>query len=298
MVIAIISGFSMGVFGADEPNASIVYRQTLTMGKGQFKKLQGVTVDPQNRVWASGDEKVVRFDAEGKTEAIYPLPARVRCVAVAEDGHIYVGGGANIYKLAPDTGKVLATFTYKSLQNISGIDCYKNDVIVADSRARGLFYFDASGKLVRQIASKPGASRGMLATCCGILDFGIEKTNGTIYVAHLGAHRVEMFDIEGKRLGSWGRRGRDVADFSGCCNPKSCSVAPNGLVVVSESGMERVKLYTPDGKMLSLMGANDLHKGCFEVDVAADAKLNIYVVDDHSHCVRRYSPAASAKEAD
>ena len=95
----------------------------------------------------------------------------------------------------------------------------------------------------------------------------IQASQGELWVAHNGRHKVEHYDREGKKLSSFGKKDRVNAKcFGGCCEPKNLRMAHNGELFASESGPPTcVKRFTTDGKFLGVMVVAPWQSGCVRV---------------------------------
>lgn len=131
-----------------------------------------------------------------------------------------------------------------------------------------------------------------LRLCCGILDFAVDEKSGDVWIANLGAFRLERYSKTGSLRSSFGQRGSDLESFQGCCNPVSAAVLPDGNMVVVEKDPSRVKVYTPKGKMVChFQDLQELVKGCNRVSVAVDRQGRVYLgVNANEHFVVQYTP--------
>ncbi|XP_062278871.1 E3 ubiquitin-protein ligase NHLRC1-like [Scomber scombrus] len=84
-------------------------------------------------------------------------------------------------------------------------------------------------------------SWGTLINPTGIAVLG---SSGTIVVVHDGEKRVAVFSPKGKKLHSFGRRGKGIDDI---CYPVDVAVIPCGYVVVTDAGDKAVKVFTSRG---------------------------------------------------
>ncbi|XP_070767956.1 E3 ubiquitin-protein ligase NHLRC1-like [Enoplosus armatus] len=82
---------------------------------------------------------------------------------------------------------------------------------------------------------------GTLINPTGIAVLG---SSGTIVVVHDGEKRVVVFSPQGKKLHSFGQRGRASGEI---CYPVDVAVTPCGYVVVTDAGNKAVKLFTSRG---------------------------------------------------
>ncbi|XP_059194599.1 E3 ubiquitin-protein ligase NHLRC1-like [Centropristis striata] len=91
---------------------------------------------------------------------------------------------------------------------------------------------------------------GTLINPTGISSLG---SSGTTVVVHDGEKRVVVFGPQGRKLHSFGRRGRASGEI---CFPVDVAVAPCGHVVVTDAGDRAVKVFTSRGKhVLTVKGS-------------------------------------------
>uniref|UniRef100_A0A3Q3ASA7 RING-type E3 ubiquitin transferase n=1 Tax=Kryptolebias marmoratus TaxID=37003 RepID=A0A3Q3ASA7_KRYMA len=82
---------------------------------------------------------------------------------------------------------------------------------------------------------------GTLVNPTGIAVLG---PSGAVVVVHDGAKRVAVFSQQGRKLNSFGQRGKAVGDI---CYPVDVAVSPAGCVVVTDAGDKAVKVFTSRG---------------------------------------------------
>lgn len=266
------------------------YARTAILGEKLFKRsLGGVCVCASGDVVVAGDDLVVVFDAAGKEKARHKVGFGAGAVTAAKDGTLYVAdpGAKRVVKLDAD-GKPSLVFS-DGLKSATGLAMNGDVLLVADSSSGCVHKFGADAKSLGVLGRKEGARRGSISTCCGILDVSV-NSKGEVLVAELGAHRVTVLDMDGKRLATWGREGDKPADFCGCCNPVSVCAAGDA-VVVSEKSIPRVKVYSADGsKLQAVIGLKDFAQGCSELDLAVGADGRIYATDEVRKAVLVFSP--------
>ncbi|KAM3873362.1 E3 ubiquitin-protein ligase NHLRC1-like [Diretmus argenteus] len=100
---------------------------------------------------------------------------------------------------------------------------------------------------------------GTLINPTGIAVFG---SSGTIVVVHDGDRRVVVFGPQGRKLHSFGRRGRAHGEI---CYPLDVAVTPSGYVVVTDAGDSAVKVFTSRG--CHLLTAKDSFQLPWGVDI-------------------------------
>jgi hypothetical protein len=102
-----------------------------------------------------------------------------------------------------------------------------------------------------------------------------------VLVAENTKHQFARYDRDGKKVGSFGKRGADTDPtcFGGCCNPMNLRAVGVGDIYTAESeGV--IKRFGPSGEFVETAGVVKLTGGCKNVAVAvsADAK-KIYFCD-------------------
>lgn len=106
----------------------------------------------------------------------------------------------------------------------------------------------------------------------------INKKAKRIYVVDTGGHRVDVFDLEGKRLFSFGGNG----DQDGQLNyPTHIAVDRAGDVYVMDSLNYRVQIFDRDGRYLSQFGGNGTGIRDFmkPKGIAVDSERHVWVSD-------------------
>ncbi|XP_034554144.1 E3 ubiquitin-protein ligase NHLRC1-like [Notolabrus celidotus] len=83
---------------------------------------------------------------------------------------------------------------------------------------------------------------GTLFNPTGIAVLG---ASGTVVVVHDGEERVVVFSPQGRKLHSFGPRGRAAEEI---CYPVDVAATPCGYVVVTDAGDQAVKVFTSRGK--------------------------------------------------
>ena len=144
------------------------------------------------------------------------------------------------------------------------------DILVSDSRRESVERFSAEGKWKGSFAS--GEDLGRPA------GLAVDPPRGRVYIVDVTNHRVDVHDIEGRRIAAWGERGGAPGQFN---YPTHIAVAPNGNVAVTDSMNFRVQLFTPGGQYLDTFGQLGNAPGQFSKPkgVAVDGDGNVIVVE-------------------
>jgi hypothetical protein len=164
--------------------------------------------------------------------------------------------------------QVLEQFTGR-MRVANGLAVSEKDVFVACGDMGygfAVWRFSKDLKDAKQILSEIGG-------CCGQMD--IQCHGPDVLVAENTKHQFARYDREGKKIGSFGKRGVDTdpACFGGCCNPMNIRANGAGDIYTAESeGV--IKRFSPSGEFLETAGVVKLTGGCKNVAVAvsADAK--------------------------
>jgi hypothetical protein len=162
------------------------------------------------------------------------------------------------------------------LRIINAVAANSSAVFIACGEVKGYGY--AIWRMTPEF-TQPKAIITGLGGCCGQMD--VQAQANEILVAENTRHRVGRYDCDGKRLGSFGKSGRDgdAECFGGCCNPMNVRAGADGTVYTAESeGF--VKEFSSKGDFVKLVAHASVTGGCKNVAVAAtpDGKT-IYFCD-------------------
>ncbi|MCY1636557.1 DUF4369 domain-containing protein [Marinifilum sp. D737] len=217
--------------------------------------------------------------AVGESNTIYLLATLQKKVRKKYRGKSYdrmVAVGVECTVLN-DKGEKINKYRLEGLKTATGARVCDGTLMVADCQNKNIVMFDAKN-------GKKTASLERLRTCCGILDFSVNKKK-EILVANLGAFRVEGFNFEGKQLLAFGQRGKELNDFHGCCNPVSVNSLSNGAIVTVEKDPTRIKIYSKEGAK-QIEGIEELVTGCTYIPMTVDANDNLYLASQKKGIVK------------
>ncbi|MCT4647537.1 MAG: DUF4369 domain-containing protein [Carboxylicivirga sp.] len=160
----------------------------------------------------------------------------------------------------------------------TGARIFQDKLLVSDVGKGALgIYNKEDGKLLSTIKD--------LRPCCSILDFDVDSEKGEILAANLGSFRVDGYNMDGKKIVSFGQRGRGIDDFHSCCNPVSVRRLHNGAVITVEKAPTRIKVYSREGAKF-VKGIEELVEGCFHIPVMSDSQDNIYLASPNKGLVK------------
>lgn len=237
---------------------------------------------------AAGEIKIINTNGKEVKKFKPELPSAPSTIAVDKQDNIYV-----MYPLSKKvtrkfrgrTMEVDETYGYeaavfntkgeqqrkielKGLKTATGARVANGKLLVADWQNKIIGVFNTT------TGAKEAALEDM-RPCCMILDFAVNAKN-EVLVANLGAFRVQAFDLKGKNLLAFGKRGKGVSDFHGCCNPVSVAYLNNGAIVTVEKDPTRVKVFSSEGAK-TIAGIDELVKGCSYIPMIVDSKDNLYL---------------------
>ncbi|MBI5802437.1 MAG: hypothetical protein HZA92_17145 [Verrucomicrobia bacterium] len=241
--------------------------------------------------------KVVSPD--GKVLATWPMTGGLqpKMIFGSEEGAVYVAGGGRLAQFTAD-GKLVQMLDtdqlYGQKGQAAGLCADASHVYLALGMGNSLRATEDFIRFKRDL-SEPKTIVERQYGCCNHIDLRVAK--GELLIAENSRHRVNRFDLDGKPLGTWGRRDREsLSGFVACCNPCNFDFGPGGVLYTAESGVGRVKKYAQDGTFLGLVGYVDTTKfdqgsqlaaqSCYiPIEVNHDAS-RIYVMDVRAAIIR------------
>ena len=273
------------------------------IGKGNYLQL---AVDPSDALCAlTADGKITVFNEDGTiAQTIDTQIANAASFAFEADGTLNVfseitktrkvKSGAKLVEMQVSVGVERTRFdasgTKLSSAKIEGVKSVKKAFFVAGK----LILADLSNRAVVIIDSATGQEVGRISKglrlCCGIFDC-CEAPNNTIAVSNLGAFKLQQFTLAGKLIMEFGRRGRKLENFHGCCNPVSAAFLPNGEILTVEKDPTRIKIYDAKGESArQIEGVEELVKGCSYIPVTVNRKGTIFLASSTKQCIVQCIP--------
>jgi hypothetical protein len=226
---------------------------------GQKNTSPVIAVGPNDDIYVLENimEKVIQKVRGRKVEKL--LPKNVKCV-------VYSG-----------KGEKKTEYPCKGLVMASGAKVIDGTLVVASSTKGKIGFFKKDNGKVEKIME------GM-RPCCGILDFAINDKK-EILVADLGAFRIKCLDNKGNEKFSFGKRGKEMNNFHGCCNPVGVSYLSTGAIVTVEKDPTRIKVYSKDGAK-QIQGIQELVNGCSYIPMIVDSNDNLYLASKEKGLVK------------
>ena len=263
-------------------------------GADQFAEaLRGIAVDRADRLYAVGDGSVKVFDRDGVFLRQWRTDKAGYSLTVDDAGAVYVGQAGQMEIFDPAGTRSAVWKDADRMGLVTAIGVHGDNVLLADAQDRCIRRYNREGAWQADIG-RDNNTKGFLIPN-GHLDFSVDSA-GVIHAANPAKFRVERYSLAGELLGKFGKWGMQrVENFPGCCNPTNVTLTDNGHVVVTEKAGPRMKVFDAGGNMLAYVGADAFDANCKNMDVAADSRGLIYVVDTvHLHvCV--FAPDGGAK---
>ena len=252
-----------------------------------------IAIGPDRRIYVAAGKFISVLDPDGTPQNEIALPDLARCLAVSADGDLFAGlrDRVEVFDSKGQPRSSWATFAPRTW--LTGISLSNQTVFLADAGNRVVWRCDRSGKLQGRFGEKNKEKNtpGFIVPS-PFFDLEMHR-NGLLWVANPGRHRVEAYTLEGHLELAWGKSSLSIAGFSGCCNPISLSILPDGGLVTCEKGLPRVKVYREDGTLESVVAGPDAFpenrkvcsggpdSDCTQggLDAAADSLGHIYILD-------------------
>ncbi len=221
--------------------------------------VSSVSVDLEDKIYVMStltEEKEMKIRGKVMSQSI---PMGVECHVLNTDG------------------KELTKYALKDMKTASGTRVVDENLMVADHSNKKISMFNKkTGEHVNTIED--------MRPCCGILDFSVNSKK-ELLVANLGAFKVQGYDYNGKIVTAFGKRGKGLDDFHGCCNPVSVASLSNGAIVTVEKDPTRIKVFSKEGAK-QIAGIEELVKGCSYIPMIVDAEDNLYLASREKGLVK------------
>lgn len=236
------------------------------------------------------EETRLRDTITGVAGAPVPTPLKEPYAIVANGGRLYVSDIRinRIHVFDIPRGRYF-TMGYRfegKLAKPLGMALREEALYVADVKQRRVVVYDPLGLYQRSIGDEKDLTRPT--------DVALSPDGQRIYVVDTGGvesqdHRIVVFDHEGKKLFTIGKRGSAPGEFN---LPVALTIVADGTLYVLDAGNFRVQALDPDGKPLRAWGTVGNNPGQFArpKGIAHDRDGNIYVVDAAFGNVQVFDP--------
>jgi DNA-binding beta-propeller fold protein YncE len=141
-----------------------------------------------------------------------------------------------------------------------------NTLYVADSALSEVVAFDTGGKLLFEINHDLGRPSGLVIL------------GDKLFVTDVEQHCVVAFDLRGRKLSTFGKRGTGSGEFN---FPTHASTDRHGQLLITDAMNSRVQIFDADGNFRGEIGGAGDTSGNFgrPKGVAVDSFGHIYVAD-------------------
>jgi tripartite motif-containing protein 71 len=219
------------------------------------------------RIAALLPEPETTLGREGTAPGEWILP---QDVAVDAQGNLYVSDATGVQKVGPD-GTFLARLGADVLKTaMGGIALAPSGKLYVTGFESVVHVFDTTSGAATTIGT-PGDGPGGLRQP---VDVALD-TDGNVYVADAGNHRVEKFAPDGTHLLTVGGSGQSSGQFT---SPRSVAVDGEGRLYVAEGDDYLVQRFAPDGTYLDTFGHAYADENAWRVGgIAIDEQGNVYV---------------------
>ena len=255
----------------------------------------GIAVsDDGNRVYVAdyGQLSVFMFDfAQKKFAKIGENIGSPTGIALDGQENVYVADqekkGINVFDR---NGKTVRFITDPSLERPEGvaIDRTRGKIYLVDtghtkSKVHTVKIFDLQGKLVGTLGQGKGSAPGEFLFPTNVTVDG----DGNVYVSDTLNSRVQMFDLDGKYVKSFGQRGNGWGMFD---KPKGVAVDSFGNVYVVDGGWSNVQVFNQKGQVLIFFGGRGRNPGLLSnpSSIFITPQNRIYVGDFLNHRIEVY----------
>ncbi len=163
-----------------------------------------------------------------------------------ENSLIYVAdiGRKQVLCFNPE-GDLLKSYGKEEQFNPSGVAHYGSKLFICDVRQHKVFVMEKTTGQLLYTFGKAGSKEGELFHPTNLF-----IRDNRIYISDTNNFRVQVFDLNGKFLSTFGKIGRRPGDFS---RGKGIAVDADGRIYVVDSAFENVQVFARDFRLLLFM---------------------------------------------
>ncbi|CAH1245204.1 TRIM3 [Branchiostoma lanceolatum] len=163
------------------------------------------------------------------------------CIDMDSNGRFFVtsNGQNQAVRVYSQEGELLETLTTGYVRSPFGVTVLRDGrMVVADTKRQACLLLQPDGSLIREIGK--GYLRYPWFTA-------VDESRGLVFVSDHSAHKVLVFDLEGKFKVGFGKKGEKDGEFQ---NPSGIALDPAGNVLVVSRLDGRLQVFRPDGRYL------------------------------------------------
>ncbi len=201
------------------------------------------------------------------------LLSRPVAVAVDNQGTIYVCDpgvpAVHIFDQKKKQYKTISTVDRQALASPVGVAADPSGLIfISDSKLKKVFCLDKNNRLQFTL----GEDNTFLRPT------GLTLNDGRLYVVDTAAHCVVIYDLKGRLIGQFGKRGKKEGEFN---YPTSITCDKNGNIYVTDTLNFRIQVFDKNNKFLYDIGQLGDSSGSFSrpKGVAVDSFGHVYSTD-------------------
>ncbi len=164
------------------------------------------------------------------------------------------GSSANIYDL--DSGETIESYLPAEPDSmITDLAITEDFLIAADGKNKTLWQYNRYDKSKGETALEPCPVGNRQFVLPGsYMELAYYPNTKAIWAANTGKHLIQRYPFNADEPDkSWGIASFELEGFSGCCNPASFDILPDGQFITSEKGALLVKLFSAQGDFIALL---------------------------------------------
>eukprot|EP00058_Branchiostoma_floridae_P016995 XP_002602483.1 hypothetical protein BRAFLDRAFT_86868 [Branchiostoma floridae] len=253
-------------------------------GEGELFNPTDVAMDMDGNIAVveQGNSRVQIFDAKtGQSLRCFPVDGGYPLdIDIDSNGQFIVTfyndhntTGNQAIRVYSKEGKLTKTLKPDCLRDPRGVAVLQDGrMVVADHTQKSCLLLQPDGSLIRDIG------KGQLQNPWFI---AVDESHGLLFVTDYSAHKVFVFDLEGKLKFSFGEQGQD----EGASKPTGITVDPAGNIIVVNVGNGRLQVFGSDGAYLRTVATV---RGGVPCGIALTPDSHIAVACHFGHCVELY----------
>eukprot|EP00731_Ephydatia_muelleri_P007998 Em0004g336a len=207
---------------------------------------------------------------------------RPRCIAIHDNGDIYVASNDHCIYVFDQTGQLKNTIGSRGsgdgqFSSPSGISIKGDVLYVADTRNHRVQKLTSSGKFLHKFCQQ-GSGHGQFNWPVGV----IIDSNNKLIVCDCDDHRVQIFNENGGWLLTIDGKGSGNHSFR---SPWGLALDPQGNIHVAAIGSNTIKVFTKEGVYVRKYGSPNYPSG-----IAIDDEGYSLVSECWGNCLSIYDP--------
>ena len=216
---------------------------------------------------------VKRVSADKYTLSVTPnLRGRHELVIKYNDRHI-CGSPLPVYvTMEPHLLTAIRKPQVMELHQVYGVKYHKGKLFVTTEFPEQIMVFDSLTKFTEKTITVPGV--------CEVVTDGCH-----IYASDMVKNRIVKMDLNGRVIKSTGRMGYHSGEFN---FPNGIRLSKDDKLYVCDTHNRRLQVFNKDLSFDRLIGENCYFEGPDDLDF--DDAGNLYIVDQHQHCIQVLTP--------